>query len=276
MKRRISLSKPLFLIFTLSITFLLFLSPAYGQGLCDVGMASAPGRILIAFAAYPTLAQAPLSGSLYRLGHSSHLLISPGNTKILTDPNPAYIPEILPDAVTVSNFHGTHNHAALVRGSPLIFYGIGADGRYNQVDRLVGDVRLRNMATGPSPVSGPMAWGNSLFAFQVNGVCLVHFGNIRNPLSREQLAQLGRVDVALFPIDGYITIPHEVLLTLIEQIKPAVVIPMHYDGEESAERFAALMMGRYPVRRMERLPIGRQALPERMEVVILTDWKGAK
>lgn len=266
--------KRLCFFFALLITFLLFLPLAHGERLCDVGMAFVPRPAPVAFAYYPASSHGQQLGSLFRLGHSSHLLISPENTKILMDPHPSYIPEAPPDAVTVSNFHSTHNNAGLVRGSPLIFYGMGEDGRYIQVDRFVGDVRLRNMPTGPSPVSGLLSWGNSLFAFQVNGVCLVHFGNIRNELSREQLAQLGRVDVALLPVDGYITIPHETLYTLIEQIKPAVVVPMHYDGRESAERFLALMMGRYPIRRMERLPIGRQALPERTEVVILSEWRG--
>ena len=57
----------------------------------------------------------------------------------------------------------------------------------------------------------------------------MHLGDLGNPLTDEQLALLrGRVDVLLALTGGPPTIELEDLDRAIEEIRPRVVIPMHY------------------------------------------------
>jgi hypothetical protein len=51
-------------------------------------------------------------------GHSSFLIHSGSQTKLVTDPNFDVTPGIEADAVTVSNDHYTHNNIGAVAGNP--------------------------------------------------------------------------------------------------------------------------------------------------------------
>jgi L-ascorbate metabolism protein UlaG (beta-lactamase superfamily) len=47
----------------------------------------------------------------------------------------------------------------------------------------------------------------------------------------EALRKLTGLDLAMIPVGGYYTMEPEGVLSLLEQIKPKVVIPMHYRTE---------------------------------------------
>ena len=49
--------------------------------------------------------------------------------------------------------------------------------------------------------------------------------------SAEQVAQTGAVDVLLMPVGGFYTIDANVASRVAEQLKPRVVIPMHFKNE---------------------------------------------
>jgi len=53
-------------------------------------------------------------------GHSSFLIHSGSQTKVVADPNFNVTPGIQADAVTVSNDHFTHNNTGAVSGNPVI------------------------------------------------------------------------------------------------------------------------------------------------------------
>jgi L-ascorbate metabolism protein UlaG (beta-lactamase superfamily) len=64
----------------------------------------------------------------------------------------------------------------------------------------------------------------------------------------------------------------EDLVQVIEQVKPPIVIPMHYDAPGQADLFAQSVEKRYPVRRIKesRLTLSRTMLPKTTEVFIIT------
>jgi Beta-lactamase superfamily domain len=57
------------------------------------------------------------------LGHSSFLIVTSGGTTALTDPHPRHASPTVPDIVTISNEHPTHNHARSAPGSPRCCVG---------------------------------------------------------------------------------------------------------------------------------------------------------
>lgn len=75
-----------------------------------------PGRELVQ--ARP--GRSPRLGHYYLewFGHSSFLVHSGSQTRVVTDPNFNVTPGIVADAVTVSNDHFTHNNVGAVSGNP--------------------------------------------------------------------------------------------------------------------------------------------------------------
>ena len=70
---------------------------------------------------------------------------------------------------------------------------------------------------------------NSIFVFRTGELCLVHLGNLQPPLPSNRLQRLGRPNVVMIPADGSWTMSFEDVLTVIKQLYPSLVIPMHID-----------------------------------------------
>jgi len=78
------------------------------------------------------------------------------------------------------------------------------------------------------------------FVFKVAGKTVYHAGDTsRVP----EMAQLGPIDVALIPIGGTYTMDEEEAAALVRDLKPKVVIPMHYGYATGGDpkRFATLV-----------------------------------
>ncbi|MEK6711380.1 MAG: MBL fold metallo-hydrolase [Nitrospinota bacterium] len=208
--------------------------------LCRPGMVRRDGRVIpVSWA--PQVAQARAGGRPVRLryvAHSSFLLTSPDGGRVLTDPyaNPPIVP--VPDAVTVSNFHPTHSVIGPYDGKTEILYGLNRDDGPVVLDRVFKGIRVTNFAQVPD---GGGSVVNTLFVFQMEGLCIAHFGNMRFGPSREQFAALGKVHVLMIPIDGMGNVPHEIAAQVVKRVGPNIVIPMHYFGPELPAQFAAAL-----------------------------------
>jgi L-ascorbate metabolism protein UlaG (beta-lactamase superfamily) len=90
-------------------------------------------------------------------------------------------------------------------------------------------------------------------------------------LTPEQEKVLNRVDVLMTPIDAMTNLGFEDVLKVVEQVKPPIVIPMHYDVERQADLFADFVGKRYPIRRLKdsQLVLSRSMLPASTEIFIL-------
>ncbi len=70
---------------------------------------------------------------------------------------------------------------------------------------------------------------NAMYTFTLDGIRVLHLGDIGNPFTDEQLAPLiDQVDLMLALTGEHATIALDDLDTAIEAIRPKVVIPMHY------------------------------------------------
>ena len=63
----------------------------------------------------------------------------------------------------------------------------------------------------------------------------------------------------------------EDIMKVIDQVKPPIVIPMHYDVARQAELFAAFAKEHYPVKKIaqSQLTLNRSMLPKSTEVFVL-------
>ena len=202
-------------------------------------------------------------------GHSSFLIHSGSQTKVVADPNFNVTPGIQADAVTVSNDHFTHNNVGAVTGNPIILRGITLRQAWNPIRLNVKDIAIVNI-----PSQRGVSWGgaaNSIFIYEMGSLCLAHLGNIGHLLTPEQEKVLQRVDVMMVPIDAMTNLGFEDIVKVIEQVKPPIVIPMHYDVERQGELFAAFAQERYPIRKIpdSQLLLTRSMLPTSTEILFL-------
>lgn len=158
------------------------------------------------------------------LGHAAFLITSEAGIKIITDP---YTPggdlrygEIREsaDIVTVSHDHHDHNNVATVKGSPRVVRGTAE----------VKGIKFRAVSAYHDEAQGRQRGGNNLFCFEVDGVRVCHLGDLGHTLNEKQVVEVGAVDILLVPVGGGPTIDAITASRVCDQLKPKVVIPMHY------------------------------------------------
>ena len=202
-------------------------------------------------------------------GHSSFLIHSGSQTKVVADPNFNVTPGIQADAVTVSNDHFTHNNTGAVTGNPIILRGITFKQTWQPIRTSVKDITIVNIPSQRSAGWGAIA--NSIFVYEMGSLCIAHLGNIGHLLSDEQVKVLQRVDVMMVPIDAMTNLGFEDVIKVIGQVKPPIVIPMHYDMARQAELFAAFAREHYPIKLVSQsqLTLNRSMLPKATEIYVL-------
>ncbi len=172
-------------------------------------------------------------------GHATFLLEAGDGTTILIDPfdeQPGYaMPDVSPIAVTVSHEHFDHNHVATAKGTPKVIRGLTEGGKgWAKVDEGVGGVRVTAVPTFHDPTKGSQRGRNAVFIFEVDGLRVVHAGDLGHTLDADQVKAIGRPDVLLIPVGGYYTIGPNDADQVIAALAPRVVIPMHYKTEVNA------------------------------------------
>lgn len=144
---------------------------------------------------------------------------------ILTDPYSDKVGKLprglAADIVTVSRrTHEHHNNLeAVAEGSFIIEYS----GEYEVKGIPVYGV--------PAPHEKPLPKDfhkNVIFQFTIDDMHVTHLGGLDQPLSEEQLAQLGEIDVLLIPVGGGDVLTAKAAADLVSRMEPRVVIPMHY------------------------------------------------
>jgi L-ascorbate metabolism protein UlaG (beta-lactamase superfamily) len=175
-----------------------------------------------------------------------------------------------PNVVTVSNEHPTHNQVRSVPGSPRVLRGRTPEGEWLEVDTTIGDLSIKGLpSSGGNAIEIPTQ--NTIFVFRTEGVCIVHLGNLRRPLNDADRQRLGRPDVLMIPIDGHWTLSYDQVALTISQLRPAIVLPMHYDSLEHVRLFMQFITATFPVRTLSAttLQVTRLNLPSASEVIVL-------
>jgi L-ascorbate metabolism protein UlaG (beta-lactamase superfamily) len=97
---------------------------------------------------------------------------------------------------------------------------------------------IRNVSTDMrSSFSGIEKEGNSIFVFEVAGLCIGHLGHLHHEPDPAQYAALGRVDVVMAAVDGGMTLDLPTMIKVLKRLRSSVVIPMHWFGDFTLEQF---------------------------------------
>ena len=223
----------------------------------------------------PTLMKAALAADRVRLtfvGHATFLIETPGGTTAVTDYNDYVRAAIVPDIATMNKAHSTHNSLHPDPGIKHVLKGWGEDGKAAHWDVTEGDLHVRNVPTNIRDwAGGTIPDGNSLFVFEVAGLCIAHLGHLHHTLAPAHLDALGRIDVVLVPVDGSFTLNTEGMVEVLKQIDAPLAIPMHVFGEATLARFLEKTGSIYEVKRAETptLPVSRKTLPKQRTMIVL-------
>jgi len=224
----------------------------------------------------PSIRPAAASGAIEIkwFGHSFFQITSSSGTRIITDPFGPMgfpMPEVWPHVVTVGREHGNHNNVGLAKGKPIVLRGLkeGQDD-WNQINLTFRDILIYNVPIhqrGVPTYSGSMK--GAAFVFEMDGLCILHSGDVSDPFNEDQLQLIGHVDILLQTIGGVYTIGPEGAKRIVEQLKPKIVVPMHYWYQLNVlERFTD---GPYRVRELNTntFTVSKDTLPGETEIYIL-------
>jgi L-ascorbate metabolism protein UlaG (beta-lactamase superfamily) len=90
-------------------------------------------------------------------------------------------------------------------------------------------------------------------------------------LTDQDLVLLGHIDVVMAPVDGVFTMSQPDMATVLDQLHPRLVLPMHYFARDVVDRFVALVHDKYVVRYSESptMLISRATLPRQPTIMVL-------
>jgi L-ascorbate metabolism protein UlaG (beta-lactamase superfamily) len=233
---------------------------------------SAPG---IAYASASDFL-APLDDLTVRLryvDHSMFLIRTPGGLSAATDYTGYLGPTtFLPDVVTMNNAHSTHWTPNPSPDIPHVLRG-WAEGSVPADHYLdLGEMLVRNVPTDVrSGFEGVRVAGNSIFVFEVAGLCIGHLGHLHHEPDEFQYAALGRLDVVMAPVDGGMTLDLPTMIRVLKRLRSSVVIPMHWFSTASLDRFVTGMQDEFDIQITEgsEYEVSLRSLPSQPTVVVL-------
>ena len=213
---------------------------------------------------------AEADATLQYFGHNFFQITTGQGTTIVMDPlapGRYPTPNLTPHAVTVGREHPNHNYVQLAQGNPIILRGLAQFGaEWNRVSTHVREVAIFNVPIYQNGVAGALK--GAAFVFDLGTLCIVHLGDLSHTLTPEQLQQIGRVDVALIPIDGTYTMGPDTAREVLQQLTPKIAIPMHYrDNLFLVEAFVRGLTARRL--NSDTLLLSKALLPASTEILVL-------
>jgi L-ascorbate metabolism protein UlaG (beta-lactamase superfamily) len=206
------------------------------------------------------------------IGHSTFLIESPGGVKTATDYNDYVRPSVVPDIATMNRAHSTHYSNFPHPDIAHVLRGWNPDGGPAQHDLTVGDVRVRNVPTNIRDWGGGfIPYGNSIFIFEIAGMCIGHLGHLHHTLTEQQLAHIGQLDVVLAPVDGSYTIDVPGMIEVLKALRARLIVPMHYFSQFTLNRFLEQIRNDFPVEMATEptIVLSQATLPAEPKVLVL-------
>ena len=208
-------------------------------------------------------------------GHAAFLITSDQGTKIIIDP---YEPGAFggqlsygkikdqADIVLTSHDHADHNYTKDLPGAPQIVKGSGS--------KTVKGISMKGISTYHDPSKGSERGANTIFTLKMDNIQLCHLGDLGHLLSDKELLEIGPVDILLIPVGGFFTIDPKEATQVAEQIKPKILIPMHFKSEKCGFPIAPVedfLKGKTNIKRpkVSEATFDKATLPQQMDIVVL-------
>ncbi len=203
-------------------------------------------------------------------GHSTYLIESGEGVKIATDFAGYLYDDVVPDVVTMNQAHSSHYTSFPDPRIAHVLRGWDPDGGIAEHYVNVGDVLVRNVTTDIIRYM-TIPDGNSIFIFEIAGLCIGHLGHLHHKLTDEHFAKIGRLDVVMVPVDGGLTLTHISLREILDRMRSTVILPMHVRSRDALPGFLAHLGKDFAVDiiKENRLVLSLNNLPEQPTVKLL-------
>jgi L-ascorbate metabolism protein UlaG (beta-lactamase superfamily) len=237
-----------------------------------IAVAQAPGFRYVQHARYQAAALKPDEVSLIYIGHSTFLIESPKGVRIATDYNDYVRPSVVPDIATMNRAHSTHFTMTPDPAIRHVLRGWNPEGGPAQHDVSEDDVRVRNVPTNIRTYAGGTdEFGNSIFIFEMAGLCIAHLGHLHHTLSPQQIGRIGQMDVVLAPVDGSYTLDTPGMIEVLRDLRAPLIIPMHYFSSFTLNRFLDAARPHFEIKMSAdpMIVVSRGTLPAKPQILVL-------
>jgi L-ascorbate metabolism protein UlaG (beta-lactamase superfamily) len=205
------------------------------------------------------------------VGHSTYFVESPEGVGIATDYSGVYEPSRLPDVVTMNKAHSTHYTLNPDRGIKHVLHGWSdVPGEKAKHQLLVGDVYIRNVVSDIRNWGGGIEQnGNSIFIFEVAGLCIGHLGHLHFELNEAQYTEIGRLDILMVPVDGGLTMGADSMSRVVQRLRSSLILPMHRFGPP-LDRFLSMFNGKFDIAfaKQETIRVSMRSLPKKPTILV--------
>ncbi|MHC4777507.1 MAG: MBL fold metallo-hydrolase [Planctomycetota bacterium] len=210
------------------------------------------------------------------MAHACFLLESESGVRVVTDPYQSgafdnalrYGPvDLEAEIVTASHDHDDHFDPLAVKGTPLVLREAGGETEHK-------GVKVTGVATDHDPTGGSERGHNVVFRIEMDGLSILHLGDLGHVPTAEQVERMGSADILLVPVGGHFTIGAEEAKEVIELLFPKVVIPMHFKTSKvdfpiaGVDDFLSIVTGAKPVG-SPAVVVSRTTLPPQRECWVL-------
>lgn len=209
------------------------------------------------------------------IDHSMYLIQSHGGLNAVTDFN-GFIGavDLIPDVVTMNNAHETHWTIAPHPDIPHVLGGWRQNGEPADYYLDLDEMLVRNVTTDIRDRFGggtAIEDNNSIFIFEVAGLCIGHLGHLHHEPSDETYAAIGRLDVVMAAVDGGMTVNTETMIRIVNRLRSSIVLPMHWFSRGTLDQFLMGVSDDFDIQRpgTSELEISLRDLPSRPTVIVL-------
>lgn len=204
-------------------------------------------------------------------GHSTYRIETPAGVAIATDFSGFYGADPLPRIVTMNRAHSSHYTLNPDPGIEHVLPGWNPDGPEPAEHHVVvDDVYVRNVTTDIRSWSGGMEPdANSIFIFEVAGLCIGHLGHLHHALTDTHYAEIGRLDILMVPVDGGLTLSHTGMAEITSRLRSSIVLPMHLRGTHISQ-FLEMMSSEFAIDYLEgnSITVTVRDLPKRPTIMV--------
>jgi len=216
-------------------------------------------------------------------GQAAFSLTSSDGLMVITDP---YTPETagyapIPDpadiVITSSDNDSFHCRADLISGDPIVINALAvAQGSGERTEKGITFRAIAAMEALNHRYHDPDQ--NALYRFEMDGLQIGHMGDVGNALSASQIAFFDRLDILLALAGGHPTIELDDLKTVIDNVQPKLIVPMHFRTLRYKPRnsfWIQTFLDYFPNEQVDfacdvEATITQDRLPETMRVLVLS------